>query len=197
MPWSRKGQRHTIKMRPDPKLLERTTKIDELWRIYEERAEGVLKKPTLDLRRNAIKYFVSETKVDDVRMINIDRLVEFRNARLRRGTSATAINNYLANISSFLQYLAIDVEVPYLDAPEEREAKIIKCLLTPHEIEKLLEVIPNPKYKAAASLLSDTAIRVGANSEKEGYDRRGLLGLNWGDIDFQKGTITIIGKGRR
>jgi len=201
LPWHKRGNEFNIKMKPEPDLLKKTTKIPELWKIYEDRAMGELAIRTLKRREESLKYFVSATGVDDVAKIDYDCLNRFKNSLLAKGLSGAreraplGVNKYLCDVSSFLQYFGLVVQVPYLPDREGREARVAESVIKPEEFERLLWVTPNLKYKAIFAVLHDSGMRVGSDSEKKGYPRRGLLGLNWRDVDFENGTITIIGKG--
>jgi integrase len=192
MPWDR---RREIKIESHPELLKKTTKLSKLWSIYEEKTKGIYSKHTLDSRKKAVNRLISETKVNHITMIDSDLLNRFKNTLIDRGRVEVTINSYLSSINCFLQFFGLDIEIPYVTDRRGREVKILKSLLKPEEVERLLEIIPDPKYKAAVALFYYTGIRAGKDSGKEGYPMEGLLGLNWGDINFEDGTFTITGKG--
>lgn len=179
-----------IRMDPAPSVLEKTTDIYELWRIYKERALGQLSPRTTHTRWTSINQFVSKINKTDIKDVNRDDLEKFKALKLDKCQPST-VKKYLSDISSFLQYYGIDLIIPKIRVPKDREAKIAKQLITPQEFIRLLEVTDDPTYKAAFAILYEVAVRVGQDSHKEGYPRRGLLGLNWGDIDFKSAKVTV------
>lgn len=187
------------KMKPDPSLLEKTTDIMELCNLYEGRAELRLAKSTIVKRCHVLKDFVKTVGITDIRDVNRDALELFKNAKIRNQVKATSINAYYENLLSFTRYFGLEISVDFLDKTNtnDRVEEIRKQIITRREIERLLEVTDSVMYKAAFSLLYHRGLRAGKNSNKEGYPRRGLLGLDWNDIDFKRETITVLRKGGR
>jgi integrase len=66
-----------------------------------------------------------------------------------------------------------------------------KQIITVDEFNSLLEVVDDIALKAAVSILWERGVRIGMWKGKHEYTRQGLLGLNWGDIDFEKCTMEI------
>jgi len=192
LPWGIRENGITID--PHPELLGKTTKILELSNIFEEHTKGLFSKNTTDNVIKVVKLLVSELGISDIKEINYDLLNKRKNTMLDRGLVPVTINSYMSCINSFLLYFGLKIQVPRVKNRLGREAKIGKSLWTAEDFERVLEVIPSPKYRAAVALPYYIGIRAGKNSGKLGYPRIGLLGLNWRDINFEEGTITIIGK---
>ena len=190
MPWGKDG----ITIQPHPELLQRTTEISCLIPLHEEMTRGHYTKNYIDDIKGGVRAIVAETKIHDITKIDYELLCKFKNLLLARGVENLSINGYLSQINCFLQFFGIRLEIPHIPNRKGREAKILRSLWKPEQVKRLLEVIPLPKYLAAVALLYFVGLRVGASSHRKGYPREGLLGLNWGDIDFENGTIKIIGK---
>jgi len=185
------------KMKPDPSLLEDTTDIMELLDIFASRAEGRLSKNTIVGIGPTLRNFVSSTGITDITKITVKSLEDFKNAKIKRRVKNITINTYFKRIICFRRFFGLETEVDFLEVSKDRIEKIRKQIIIRREFERLLEVTDSIKHKSAYSLSYDRELRVGKNSDKEGYPRRGLLGLNWGDINFEKGTFEVHRKGGR
>ena len=183
------------RIEPIPSMLDRTTDINELWNLYEIEAKGVLSPNTLDTRRMAVREFIAVTGKTNVTEVNDDDLQKFKAEKLDQKCKRSTVKAYLSNVYSFFHSIGVEVKRPKVVVPKNREANIRGQIITEKEFKRLLEVTPSPMYRAIFSILRNEGPRVGKNSAKEGYPRRGLLGLNWGDVNFELGTVMFYGKG--
>lgn len=185
----------TIRIDPDPSWLDKTTDIHELWKIYEERALGVLSPNTLTTRKAVMEDFISVTAKTDITKVDKHDLERFKARLLKKGCAKSTVKSYLGHVGSFLYSFGINIPIPKIRAPKDRITKIMMQIITWREFKRLLEVTGSLKYKVAFVILWELGLRVGRNSAKKGYPKRGLLGLNWGDINFKRGTMVVHRKG--
>ena len=191
MTWQ-KGRRE---VKQHPEYYRKDMTIDEALKVYEEKANGEYEKHTLVNRKKVIIRLAKLTGVSMVHEIDSALLDTFKNILVDKGLLGSVIYKYLSGISCFLQYFGLRVEIPRVKIIDDSEEKMRECLWTPNQVERLLEILPYPAFRAAVALVYYLAIRVGKDSGKKGYPLRGLLGLNWKDINFEEATIKIKAKG--
>ena len=117
-----------------------------------------------------------------------------------RGYSASGLNRKIACLKGYFAYLEVEkilVNNPMTRVRSAKEARLLPKVLSPEEVELLLETVEdrigqtrNPQLalrdRAIFELFYATGIRL---SE--------LVGLNVDDFDFPRRTLRVIGKGRK
>ena len=191
MPWDREG----ITVQTHPELLQRTAKIRELLKLHEEYTLGSYAVSYIETIKKCVKRLMDMTQVDNLFQIENELLIKWKNMLVKIGKAESTINRYLSGVNCFLLFFNIKLQIPFVKMTKGREADIAKCVWEIDSFEKVLETIPYLKYKTMLIFLHEEGPRIGSRSSLKGYPRRGLLGLNWGDIDFEKGTFTMLGKG--
>lgn len=120
-------------------------------------------------------------------------LINFQHEMKERKLSAATIMRHIAAVKRFLRFLNEKYDMPIINLD------VIKChkpdrpnptFLTLEEIEKIRQVpvrtIMELRNRTLFEFLLDTGCRV---SE--------ALGINWQDIDFDKGEVKVLGKGSK
>jgi len=185
------------KLKPCPYLLDKTTDLNELIDLYLQKAEGVIAKSYTCGIPYRIRDFVAVTGKSDIREVKEVDFDEFKDKKLQKGLRNISINSYFNSFEHFWNFFGFDLKLQYLQGDKDRVLRIQKQLLTSREFVTLLEVIDDPAFKAGVSIPYESGVRAGryAYREDEGFPREGLLGLNWGDVDFEKCSIDVRLKG--
>lgn len=163
--------------------------IDE-WIKYKKNNVGIKTYEEYKRYCEHIKKEIGHIKVKDV---NVKMLEDFYSTlkeyndgnKIKNGYSEKTIKHHYILISNIFNCA---IKWGYINSnpnqnvrPIKVHKKEIQCY-SPEDVEKLIEVLENEpiKYQAIIMLALDSGCRRGE-----------LTGLNWDDIDFEKGTINI------
>lgn len=176
--------------RPSPKEIREAAKaedsrytISRLWEEFKKQKQGELKTFS-DYYYDYHKYLepnFGNKEPDQIHPLDIDRFKR----RVMKGTAPSTIRNKLALLSSIINFGAKRRLCPSLPFKIERPKVDNETTenLTPEQLSRLLEVLnrdPNYRVAGAMKMALFTGMRV---SE--------IFGLQWRDIDFQRGFIHI------
>jgi integrase/recombinase XerD len=105
-----------------------------------------------------------------------DTYVKAAKDRLSLGT----IRLRLIMVQGFLRFFGLDPKFDLPHSPKRREEEIQRQLLSPADVERVLQVCRTTRDRALVSLLWETALRI---SE--------ALALRWRDVDFDRMTVFL------
>jgi site-specific recombinase XerD len=132
--------------------------------------------------------YLGNEKIMDVSGIQAKHVRGFLFGMRERGLSDSYIHIFARNIKTFMRFL---VEEDYrekifkITMPKIAKKKLL--VLDAEELKNLINRTTSIRNQAIVMVLADTGVR---KSE--------LLSLNWGDIDLQRGNVTVrSGKGRK
>lgn len=139
------------------------------------------------------KFCLEETDKIDERKIDI-HVARAYLASLSKNCKKTSIGRKLAALKGFFKYLVASGHVakdPLLLIQTPKQDKPLPSFLSVDDVFQLLGGIKIKKSldirdRAMLEVFYSTGIRV---SE--------LVGLNWGDVDFQLGIVRVLGKGSK
>ncbi len=159
--------------------------------------ERGLAKNTLDSYSRDLKQFhgyLSERSITAAEAVTRNTLVEYMASMQKEGKASSTVCRNLAAIKSFFRFLIQEEYLdkdPTVDFASPKTEKRLPKVLTPAEVERLLEqpkqTMPAGKRdKAMLEVLYATGIRV---SE--------LVSLNLNDLYLENGFIRCFGKGSK
>ena len=144
-----------------------------------KRFEFRLRRSKSDLTRynyiHVIKRFLNFTHGSST-LEDVDRFLIHLE---EQGASKNTIATYFAAIKAWFKFLGKSQEIETYDSPK-REKKEIQ-VLSPEEVKKLINSIPNPYHKLIVKLMYTVAARV-----------QEIVNLNREDVNLEKKTIKIV-----
>lgn len=153
------------------------------------------------LSKNTIASYQSDLELfmrivpnaEDVLDINIDNIRKYIRFQTAHGLSATSITRRISSIKNFLMFLQrenkYNQQIPKIELP--KRGTHLPTYLTVEEVEALLN---------APDMTKENGIRDRAMLEimySSGLRVSELLSLTKGNINMEKGIITIVGKGSK
>ena len=129
-----------------------------------------------------LKAFVGEVWLDDISPATAERFVADRLAQVAPATANKNLRTLKAIFGWAVKrgYLR---ESPWAGLRPEREPEKVKRVLTFPEVMALLEACPSKRWRAMVLMGVTTGARLGE-----------LRNLEWRDVDFERGWITVGNK---
>jgi site-specific recombinase XerD len=104
---------------------------------------------------------------------------------IRRGLSYSTLNLQISAIRSFYN-MVFRIDLQEIELPRPKAAKELPKVLSPGEIQRMIEECINKKHQLVITLLYSTGMR-----------RSEVVALKITDINFESETIRIHGKGNK
>ena len=141
-----------------------------------------------DLPNKLRSYSLTPSDIDREVIRKYRLYVNRLNDRKGRELKSSTQNHHILALRAFLRYLSVQgiktISPDEISLAKVGERKI--NFLNLEEYERLLSAAKSPRDKAILELLFSTGMRV---SE--------LISLNVGDINFDRGEISVLGKGKK
>ena len=148
-----------------------------------------------DLRQFTVFYSeYSNTVPMDVRKVNKVGVRHYLGMLSETGLAMTSITRKLASLKAFFKYHVRQGTItvnPVALVKSPKTSKKLPTVISEEQIARMISDIPEDEFvpvrdKAILELFYSTGIRLGE-----------LLGLNYGDVNFNRLTIRIFGKGAK
>lgn len=135
---------------------------------------------TIDRAVRYLKYIESRgLQVDSVQ--EIDEVLEFFAREREKGVSRKTLNNYVKQLNRYFRFMGVDITLKYYREFNNDDLRVP----TDEEMREILNVSWSTRQatmrnRAILSVLFTTGLRV-----------EECRNLNWNDIDFDAGTLTV------
>ena len=168
-----------------------TTTLENILHLYT--LDRTPSSETIKLLIKIIRIFTKDTGVSDASEISKHTLNLWKQELLQR-TRSTTCNSYFRQLKSLVLF-AVEEELilqnPFLKFKMAKEAKHQFKSISQTDIAQLISSLESSENRLNPSWFWITVIRT---LYYTGIRRRQLIGLTWGDIDFEKHTILLQSK---
>lgn len=154
---------------------------------HEKAVDGHVKPATLDVHRIALTQFASEVgKERLLQQVNEADIGRYCRSLRKRHASPATIRKQLATLRACFNRAVrwkLIHENPFNGQPLPRAQPKQKRIYTPDEIAAMIEVARTLWWKAFIQVAATSGLRL-----------QETLNLQWADVDFEKGTVTVSAK---
>ena len=148
-------------------------------------SEKLLRPDTVKAYKQVAHRWIKDTEISDIRRIDSEAVLEWRNMVLERASPATW-NSYRRHMSALLNFAAKKKLVktnPFLEIAAASNVASQRKTVDLEVIQRALDYLASPECRFNPSWLWATVIRTFYYT---GVRRRQLVGAVWGDMDFNR-----------
>jgi integrase len=148
---------------------------------YLERQVARGKNSHVETFKTAIREFLPCTAVEYADQLTDAIILRWYGALRKNGNSKRTIHNKHVAIFGFLKWRGVDTK-PFAERPPSYTKKDVE-VYGPEELKTLFESITNPYHQIVFAVLLKTGLRM-----------QEAMYLEWHNVNFQRGTLTVTAK---